>query len=93
MPRARSSLSAWEGWNYFLGEWTGEGVGQPGEGTSGFHFDFDLQGQIVVQRNFAEYPATAEKPDYRHDDLMIIFQDPQQRFRAAKQLGRVLRLY
>ena len=73
----------WEDWNYFLGEWIGEGTGEPGEGRGGFRFDFDLQGQILVRRNFAEYPATAEQPSYRHDDLMIIFQDPQQRFRAT----------
>jgi hypothetical protein len=72
----------WEDWNYFLGEWTGEGEGAPGQGSGGFRFDFDLQGQILLRRNFAEYPATAEKPAYRHDDLMIIYRDPAQGFRA-----------
>lgn len=76
-------MSAWEEWNYFLGEWTGEGTGEPGEGRGGFRFDFDLHGKILVRRNFAEYPATAEMPAYRHDDLMIVYQDPQQRFRAT----------
>lgn len=76
-------MPSWEDWNYYLGEWTGEGGGQPGEGSGGFRFDLDLQGQILVRRNFAEYPAIAEKPAYRHDDLMIIYRDSQNGFRAT----------
>lgn len=76
-------MSNWEDWQFDLGEWTGEGRGEPGEGSGGFRFDLDLQGQILVRRNFAEYPATTEKSAYRHDDLMIIYHDLQHGFRAT----------
>lgn len=76
-------MSDWEDWNYYLGEWTGDGEGEPGEGSGGFRFDFDLQGHILVRKNFAEYLATEKMPAYRHDDLMIIYRDPEQGFRAT----------
>jgi len=60
---------------YLLGEWVGEGGGDPGQGTGGFSFNLDLQGKIMVRRNYADYPATDDKPASRHDDLMIIYQE------------------
>lgn len=76
-------MTNWDDWQYYLGEWIGEGTGEPGEGVGGFRFDFDLQGQILVRRNFAEYLATEEKPAYRHDDLMVIYRESDGPFRAT----------
>ncbi len=75
-------MTNWDDWQYYLGEWIGEGTGEPGEGVGGFRFDFDLQGQILIRRNFAEYPPSAEKAAYRHDDLMIIYRETEGTFRA-----------
>ena len=58
-----------------LGAWTGEGGGQPGQGAGAFSFAPDLQGTILVRKNFAEYPAANGKPSSRHDDLMIVYRD------------------
>lgn len=57
-----------------LGQWVGEGKGAPGEGTGGFSFEPGLQGKVVLRRNFAEYPKTAERPAFRHDDLTVVYQ-------------------
>lgn len=75
-------MNNWSDWQFYLGEWVGIGSGQPGEGSGGFSFAFDLQGQILVRRNYAEYPAQDDKPAYRHDDLMIIYQEAEADFRA-----------
>ena len=61
------------------GEWIGAGTGAPGEGTGGFTFQRDLQGKVLVRRNFAEYPAASGRPAYRHDDLMVIYGDANAR--------------
>ena len=67
-----------------LGKWSAEGGGQPGQASAGgFSFDFDLQGKVLVRRNYSEYPATGGKPASRHDDLMVIYQEPDQRTRAV----------
>ncbi len=75
-------MTNWDDWQYYLGEWIGDGTGEPGEGSGGFSFYFDLQNQILIRKNFAEYPATEEKPAYRHDDLMVIYREPEGPFRA-----------
>lgn len=58
-----------------LGHWVGEGKGLPGEGTGGFTFEAGLQGKVVLRKSFAEYPKTAERPAFRHDDLTVVYQE------------------
>lgn len=65
----------WNAFKFLMGEWIGEGTGMPGEGTGGFTFSPDLQNTILVRKNYADYPATKERPAFRHDDLMIVYQD------------------
>lgn len=65
----------WGPLQFLVGHWTGEGSGQPGAGTGGFSFLPDLQGRILVRKNFAEYPPADGKPAFRHDDLMVVYRD------------------
>jgi hypothetical protein len=68
---------------FLLGDWIGDGGGNvPGQGSGGFTFSYDLQNAIMVRRNFAEYPATGDKPASRHDDLMLIYHTPDDTLRA-----------
>lgn len=76
-------MTNWDGWQYFLGEWISEGIGEAGECSGEFNFYFDFQAQILVRKNFAEYPAREGKPAYRHDDLMVIYRDAEESFRAT----------
>ena len=71
----QSEPSNWQAWSFLLGEWTGNGSGQPGEGAGKFTFRPDLQQRVLVRTNYAEYPATQEKPAFRHDDLMIVYRE------------------
>jgi len=61
---------------FLVGDWKGEGGGKPGQAAAGgFSFNYELQGKVLVRRSFSEYAATSERPAFRHDDLMIVFQD------------------
>lgn len=64
---------SWKAFQFLVGEWVGEGTGAPGEATGGFTFSLDLQNTVLVRKNFADYPATKERPAFRHDDLMILY--------------------
>jgi hypothetical protein len=64
----------WDGWKFLMGEWVGEGSGSPGQGEGGFTFSLDLQKRILERHNYALYPATKDRPAFRHDDLMVVYQ-------------------
>jgi hypothetical protein len=67
--------STWDKWNWLIGEWKGEGRGQPGQGGGTFSFKPDLDKKIIVRKSHSEYPATENKPKIIHDDLMIVYSD------------------
>jgi hypothetical protein len=68
--------STWGRWDWLLGDWVGEASGKPGEGTGSFSLLPDLDGRVLIRRSHAEYPASKEKPQVIHDDLMIVYVGP-----------------
>ena len=77
-PAAQSPPpTAWPGWQMLIGDWVGDsGKGVPGSPTSSsFSFAYDLDRRVIVRRDRADYPATKDRPAFRHDGLMIISQD------------------
>jgi len=78
----KSDVGSWDSWRFLLGEWTGEGAGQPGQGTGTFSFKLDLQGKVLVRRNRADYHATKDRPAFSHEDLMVIYQEEEPRTHA-----------
>jgi len=64
---------AWKPYRFLAGEWTGEGAGEPGKGSGGFSFAWDLQEKVLVRRNRSEYPAAQGRPAASHEDLMVIY--------------------
>ena len=75
LPAQQASKDGFGPLDFLLGDWVAEGGGAPGQGTGGFSFAPDLQRAIVVRKSYAEYPATKDRPTYRHDDLMVIYKD------------------
>jgi hypothetical protein len=73
--RAQDSTKPWAAFEYLIGHWVGGGQGQPGQGTGEFSFVPDLQSHILVRKSYAAYPATKDRPAYRHDDLMVVYRD------------------
>lgn len=65
----------WGALQFLVGNWVGEGGGDPGQGSGAFSFKPDLQGRILVRKNRAEYPATKEHAATVHDDLMVVYRD------------------
>jgi hypothetical protein len=66
----------WGSLQFLVGHWNGEGnTADQGPGAGAFSFTPDLQGKVLLRKNFAEYPAANGKPAYRHDDLMIVYHD------------------
>src|SRR5262249_3280795 len=72
-PSPQQSKSPLERLSLMVGQWKGEGTGAPGEGEGQFSFEWDLSRNVLVRKNFAEYPATKDRPASRHDDLMVAF--------------------
>ncbi len=74
----------WDAWRFLVGDWVAEGSGEPGKGSGQLSFAFDLQEKVLVRKNHAEYPATAERPALTHEDLMVIYRDASgKRLRAS----------
>ena len=67
--------SNWDKWNWLIGEWVGEGSGQIGQGSGAFSWKSDLDNKILIRKNHSEYPATENRPQIIHDDLMIVYLD------------------
>jgi len=67
------SSQRWKDWEFLLGEWVGEGSGKPGEATGGFSFQRELDGQVLMRKNRADYPAHGQRPATSHEDLMVIY--------------------
>jgi hypothetical protein len=65
----------WGAAQFLVGNWTGEGGGQPGQGSGAFSFSPDLQGKVLVRKSFTEFPPANGKPASRHDDLMVVYRD------------------
>jgi hypothetical protein len=60
-------------WEALIGEWTGEGSGQPGAGEGVFSFRLELDGKILVRRNRNELAPAANQPAAAHEDLMVVY--------------------
>ncbi len=71
----QAPASKWSAWSEFIGTWQGAGGGQPGQGAGEFSLLPGLQGEVLVRRNYASYPAMKARPAFRHDDLTIIYKD------------------
>jgi hypothetical protein len=70
-----AATPAWPDLGWLEGRWTADGGGGPGQASGGFSFLPEAGGQVLVRRNFADYPAQGGKPAERHDDLMVIYRD------------------
>jgi hypothetical protein len=73
----QTQANDWDTLRFLIGDWVGEGGGQPGQASGGaFSFSSDLQGKVLIRRSYAEYPPSKDKPASRHDDLMVVHRDP-----------------
>jgi hypothetical protein len=66
--------------DFLLGQW--KALSQPGEPSGEFRFSWQLQSKIILRNNHADYPATGERPAFRHEDLMVIYCDEAENLMA-----------
>jgi hypothetical protein len=71
----QETTSGWGLFEYLLGDWVGEGGGQPGQGTGEFSFLPGLQNRILVRKSYAAYLPTKDRPASQHDDLTVIYKE------------------
>ncbi len=76
--QAAKTENQWSAWQFLVGEWIGEGTGDPGQGSGGFSLQPDLQNTVLVRKNSAYYPATKDRQAFTHEDLMVIFYENDQ---------------
>jgi hypothetical protein len=69
----QQTTSGWEKWKYLIGEWVGEGNGQPGQGEGSFTFQTDLDGKVLVRKNHTVFPETVKYAAKVHDDLLYVY--------------------
>ena len=73
MTFGQESDTCWEKLSFLIGNWKGEGSGDPGQGEGYFSFKFDLDRKILVRTSDSEYPATKDKSRIVHNDLRTSF--------------------
>jgi hypothetical protein len=69
--------------SFLLGTWVGEGSGSPGSGAGVAQFMSEVGGRVIVRRNHAEYPVTAERGAFVHDDYMMVYRNPDATVKAV----------
>ena len=69
-PPAAESLTS--KFKFLIGDWKAAGDTQIGKGEGGFSFQPEINGQVILRRNFAEYKS-GTAAGTRHDDLMLIY--------------------
>lgn len=77
-----TSKPDWSSFQFLLGEWTGEGSGNPGQRNGTFIFSMGLQDHIILRHNQSDYPETKTRATFSHNDLMVIYQTPGPFFHA-----------
>ncbi len=63
----------WAAWRFMLGDWVGEGTGEPGAASSEFSFHPALSGKILIRRNRTDIRATTDHPASTHEDLLVVY--------------------
>ena len=71
--RAEAENDPWAAYRFLIGEWTGEGSGQPGQGRGGFSFVPELGGKVLVRRNRNEIATAPDRPPAVHEDLLVVY--------------------
>jgi len=74
IPPLSAQWDPWSDFRFLIGTWVG--VGSPEAGTSRFTLAEELQGKVLVRRNWTDLPAGGGRPATHHEDLMVIYPAP-----------------
>src|SRR5690349_17932158 len=85
LAQSTTAVPDWAALAGLVGEWVAESGsgGQPGVATRGGEiWTRELDGHVLVRRDFSEYAATAERAAFRHDGLTVFSRSPSGALRA-----------
>lgn|GEM_PF-965780 len=71
----QTDTGKWSKWSWLMGEWVGDGEGQPGKGSGKFTFKPGLNDNVLERKSISSYPAANGRPAMVHEDLMIVYRD------------------
>ena len=74
-PERRPAAAAWKGWEFLVGQWSGEGSGRPGQASGGFTFTYDLDSTVLVRKSHADYPSLKGRPAFTHSDVLTVYHE------------------
>jgi hypothetical protein len=60
-------------WRVLIGDWAGDGGGQPGSATGRTSYRFEVGERAIVRRNRADVAASAGRLASVHEDLLVIY--------------------
>lgn len=60
-------------WKVLIGDWSGDGGGQPGNATGRTSYRFEVGERAILRRNRAEVAASTGRPASVHEDLLVIY--------------------
>ena len=80
MTTAALGAAPMDALSFLVGEWSSPSAVQAPSGEA--EFTFALQDHVMLRKSYAEYPSTAGKSAFRHDDLMVIYAVPAGDIRA-----------
>ena len=60
-------------WRVLIGDWAGDGGGQPGSATGRTSYRFEVGEHAIVRRNRADVAAGGGRPASTHEDLLVIY--------------------
>jgi len=72
-PRSEAGSDPWTAYRFLIGEWTGVGSGQGGQGRGEFSLVPELGGKVLIRRHRAEFAATPNGQPAVHEDLMVVY--------------------
>lgn len=73
----------WTPLKFLVGHWTADANPQEPGATGSTGFRFDLDGNVLVRENKADYPPQGGKPAQHHRDLMVIYADDSGALKAT----------
>jgi hypothetical protein len=71
--------AGWDALTKMQGDWIADAGagGKPGAATRGGEtWKSDLDGKVIIRRDFSEYPAAAGRPAFRHEGITVFAQSP-----------------
>jgi hypothetical protein len=73
---ADTETEPWTPLQFLVGTWQGDGKAEDASGKGVTSFGWEVGHKVLVRRDRTEYSATASRPAYTYEALMVIYKNP-----------------